>query len=312
MVTGGIAITAIIGLVIAWQANDLLAHQNDTLDAEKVLLETQNERLAIQNQLLSDQNVLAESARRSSLVFELTSILDEIDEELDAANIQVDAVVTRNLGQDAGSGELEGKRPRRRDEEHPPLYRLSDRLTGRIVALSRSLRPYRFLGDDGKLLLSPLSPERGQLLISLVDSGIDMEEINHSAVTFVQSDLRSANLSQYDFTHITLEGSNLSEANLGAAVFHYARMDGAVLDGAKLGSSKLNWSSWKNASFAGAKLQGADLEEIDLENADLSGADLGYIENWQSIRSLKGTRITDVKNPPEGFTEWALQHGAVL
>lgn len=314
---GSIGLTALVGVALAWQANGLLRDQNQTLLQQTSLLQVQTDRVGIQNSLLSsqnqyiqEQNVLAESARRSALVYELTSILDEIDEELDAAEIQTKAVQTRGTLDAAGSGVVPADRPRRRDVENPPMYRLSDRLTGRIVALSRSVRPYRYLDDEGRLLTKPLSPERGQLLISLIDSGIDMEEINHSSVTFSQADLRGADLSRYDFTHIRLNGADLSEANLSSAKFHYAKMDDARLAGAKLGAAELEWSSWKNVILTGADLNSANLEEADLSGADLTNADLAHIKNWQLLTSVRETIITDVRNPPEGFIEWALENGA--
>lgn len=183
IVTTGIGLTAVLSLIVAYKANGLVQQQN---------------------QYIIEQNVLQESARRSALVFELSSILDEIDEELDDAGIEKGAIQTRGKNDEAGSKPIEG-RPRRRDIDNPPLYRLSARLTGRIVALSRSLRPYRFLDDNGVLQEKSLSPERAQLLLSLMDSGIDMEEINHSAVTFNQADLRGADLSEFDFTHIKMK-----------------------------------------------------------------------------------------------------------
>jgi len=314
---GSIGITALVGVALAWQANGLLREQNQTLLNQTSLLQVQTDLVGTQNTLLSsqnayiqEQNVLAESARRSALIYELTSILDEIDEELDTATIQTQAVQTRGTLDEAGSGPIPADRPRRRDVENPPMYRLSDRLTGRIVALSRSVRPYRYLDDEGRLLTTPLSPERGQLLISLIDSGIDMEEINHSSVTFSQADLRGADLSRYDFTHIRLNGADLSEANLSSATFHYARMDEARLAGAKLGAAKLEWSSWKNAILTGADLNSANLEQADLSGADLTNADLAHIKNWQLLTSVRETIITSVRNPPEGFVAWALENGA--
>jgi len=32
---------------------------------------------------------------------------------------------------------------------------------------------------------------------------------------------------------------------------------------------------------------------------------------WQSIKSIRYANIYGVKSPPNGFEEWALEHGAV-
>ncbi len=314
IVTTGIGITAVIGLIVAYQANGLVQEQNNTLIAQTDLLRTQNNRLQQQNQLIVEQNILQESARRSALVFELTSILDEIDEELDAANIEKDAIQTRGTKGEAGSQKIKG-RPRRRDIDNPPLYRLSARLTGRIVALSRSLRPYRFLDDKGSLLDKALSPERAQLLLSLMDSGIDMEEINHSAVTFNKADLRAAELSAFDFTHIKLKEANLSGSIGGGTIFHYAHLEKSDFSNTKFGSAKFNWSNLKKVDFSNANLayadfDGADIEGAIFENSILKGVNFNSVSNWKTI-VIKGANIKDIKNSPPDFVDWALSNGAI-
>jgi len=314
IVTTGIGITAIIGLFVAYQANNLVQEQNNTLIAQTDLLRTQNERLLHQNQLIVEQNVLQESARRSALIFELSSILDEIDEELDAAHIEIDAIKTRGIKDEAGSQEIKG-RLRRRDIDNQSLYRLSARLTGRIVALSRSLRPYRFLDDKGSLLDKALSPERAQLLLSLMDSGIDMEEINHSAVTFNKADLREAELSEFDFTHINLGQANLSGSNGSGVIFHYAKLEGSNFSNTNFGSAKFNWSNLKKVDFSNANLayadfDGADIENANFENSILKGGNFNSVSNWENI-VIKGANIKDIKNPPPKFVDWALLNGAI-
>lgn len=281
--TSGIGLTAFFGVIFAYQANSLL----------------------------KEQNQLSESARRSAIVFELTSILDGIDEELDEANIQKDAVKTRDKNEEAGTTLIPENRPRRRDIENPPMYRLSDRLTGRIAALSRSLRPYRYLSNDGRLIEKPLSPERAQLLLSLVDSGIDMEEINHSSVTFDDADLRDTYLVGYDFTHIKLMKADLQGSKINGGIFDYARLDSSNIQKADLSSAKLRWTTLTNANLNGADLTGADLDGAVLDYSDLTNTKLSGAKNWDRIVSIKGAKLGTVIDPPSGFKEWALAKGAL-
>ena len=208
-----------------------------------VLLYQQNALISEQSRLIEIQNLVAEATRRSALVFELTDILNEVDEELDATGLETMAAVSAYLTRsgmeriEAESVEDDGERPRRDKRDFGtsrPLFRLSTRLTGRIVALSRALRPYIYLRNDGKPIDAPLSPERAQLLLSLVYSGIDMEDLNHEEPWFHDADLAGANLSSVDLTHAKLQRVNLRGANLSGSILEYARIDGADLCGANL------------------------------------------------------------------------------
>jgi uncharacterized protein YjbI with pentapeptide repeats len=60
-----------------------------------------------------------------------------------------------------------------------------------------------------------------------------------------------------------------------------------------------------DANLAGADLAGASLANTDLRRTDLNGA------RWRDIASIKGANIGGMKDLPEGFRAWALQHGAV-
>ncbi|HMX39511.1 MAG TPA: hypothetical protein PKD78_04255, partial [Saprospiraceae bacterium] len=106
------------------------------------LLTQQNELVRQQNKRLDQQTYLQEAERRSSLIFLMGNILDALNQELRA---------------DIGA---------------PGVRDLSPQLIGRVIALSNSLRPYRYLGTDS-LVTRELSPERGHLLLSIISSQID-------------------------------------------------------------------------------------------------------------------------------------------
>lgn len=296
VVAAGITIISIVTLIVAIQANRIL------IDSNKIL---------------SDQKLLQEASRRSALIFELTSIMNEIDEEMDEARVQKNALITRNSNDEAGILVGQDERPRRRDIENPPLYRLSDRLSGRITALSRSLKPYRFLDDNGIINETPYSPERGQLLLFLVNSGIDMEEMNHSPVIFDEADLNSADLEGIDLTHISLMKANLVNSKFGNTTLHYARLDNSDLTYANLSYAKLNWCSLSNSDLTNANLTAADLDGVDMngvnfKNADLSYCNLSDIKSWNQISNIENAIISNVENAPDGFIDWAIENGAKL
>lgn len=205
-----VSIVSIVGLIIAFRANDLLSKQNDKIEKQTELIKVQNERI-------KEQTYLTESSRRATLIFELTSILDKIDEEID--KVPPDSLTPK----------------------------LSDRLEGRIIALSLSLRPYRYLQDNG-VLTKAMSPERGQLLISLIASKINMSNIS------LRGDFTRADLKNADLRNTTLDNIRLGESDLS--------------------SSELNNSSFSNADIKNAILTKAEIEEVNFSKADISFTNL--------------------------------------
>lgn len=214
----------------------------------------------MQVERLDQQNQLSEASRRAALINELTAILTEIDEELDASSAS-----------DERMGEVEDPRP-----GISPTYvdggsELTKRLVWRIIALSRSLRPYRFL-EDGVLSNESFSPERGQLLISLVASGIKTTEVFRMGI-FDTAYLRGAELSNVYLADIKLSGASLQDANLITSNLKDCICRGVNFDGAILFSVEMSNADVSNSSFRGARLphpqfwNGAKLENVDLEGA---------------------------------------------
>lgn len=213
-----------------------------------------------QNLIIQNQTHLIESSRRSALVFELSSLFDEIDEELDAIQ----------------------KEEKDSNTEVPDT--LSSRLIGRIIALSRSLQPYYFW-DDSSMTERALSPERGQLLMSLTLSEIDTTSIKiiFSEGDFSRSMLRYANLYRkiLRFARLPgadLRGANLNYANLSDAVLSEAILSGAELNWARITSAELYKTDLSGAFLSNANLRDALLVEANLRGAILRNADLGYAD----------------------------------
>ena len=139
---------------------------------------------------------------------------------------------------------------------------LSPQLIGRITGLSTRLKPYRYLDGD-ELTTKPLSPERGQLFISLLGSQLDT---NTLVKIYNRIDLRDA-----DLIGANLRGANLIGADLSDADLAFADLSDANLRDADLRDADLS-----RADLGDANLSGADLTLTDLSRADLSDADLRY------------------------------------
>lgn len=120
--------------------------------------------------------------------------------------------------------------------------------------------------------------------------GVRLEHANLLRSDFSSADVRNADLAYTNFLLANLNSANLREANLNHALFVQADLQDADLTGSNL---------------AGADLSGATLDRADLSNADMRDA------KWQSIKSVQGANITGLKNAPQGFLAWALEHGAV-
>jgi uncharacterized protein YjbI with pentapeptide repeats len=100
--------------------------------------------------------------------------------------------------------------------------------------------------------------------------------------------------------------ASLVDADLVGANAQYAYMLWADLTGANLEGASLH-----GAYLGRAKLNGARVHRADFSGASVMWADLSDLECWEKIADVTGLNVFEVKNPPEGFVEWALEHGAV-
>lgn len=216
-----------------------------------LLLFNQNELIKQQSELIGQQVHLQEADRRSALVFLMGNILDKVDEE------------TAKL-----------------DENGKRVDTLSLGLIARIAALSEGFRPYRFY-EDSTLTDKAYSPERGQLLLSLVNQGLDSSTMLkiYSKATFQNSYLRKANLYGVNMNKADLTDSDFSQSNLMGASLVGAQLSGTTFDEANLEQANLQNAIIWTASFNKAQLWGANLNaalfiKASLRNADLSGTNL--------------------------------------
>ncbi|MES9853629.1 MAG: pentapeptide repeat-containing protein [Candidatus Thiodiazotropha sp. L084R] len=235
----------------------------------------------MQVERLDQQNQLAEASRRAALINELTAILTEIDEELDNSENPNEKMSF-----------IENPEPGKSPTFISEGTELSKRLVWRIVALSRSLQPYRFL-QDNNLTSKPYSPERAQLLVSLVASGINLKDVFRMG-SFDYSYLKDAELGNIFLRDTKLRNSNFEGANLITS---------------DLSDSYLGNSNFRNSILFNVPMNNADIRGVDFtgarmtESFHLSGAHMsGVILDGAFVSSPSWIKeITELKEPPLNF-----------
>jgi hypothetical protein len=120
--------------------------------------------------------------------------------------------------------------------------------------------------------------------------GVNLRGARLSRCAIESGDLRDSNLSEADLTFCNLRSVNLRHANL---------------DGVQLADAEL-----ADADLISSSLRGAKMDRVDLARADLRYTDLNQLV-WQNITSLQLANVYGVRNPPRGFLDFALAHGAV-
>jgi len=130
--------------------------------------------------------------------------------------------------------------------------------------------------------------------------GVDISGAFVQGLRLPGATLTRANLSGMDARDSDLQGADLTEANIQASNFRGGNLRNAKFQDADMGG----------ADFCSANLSGADLGGATLDGADLGNTDLANVK-WQKIKSIKGTALQQVRDAPEGFLQWAGEHGAV-
>lgn len=202
----------------------------------------------------------------------------------------------------ASTAESEGDRP--------PRLPLSPQLQGRLAVLVDALRPYRYLnfpdarppaekvdslgllsaglamlggaagGERPQLSARPASPERGLLLASLVQMGINLESglafsMNWEYAYIESPAFRDVWLRRRNFKHATFRCAEFAGANLESSSFRWADLHGATFMGEK---TQLAAVSFRDADLTRSKFllarlpsasnfEGADLRDVDLHEA---------------------------------------------
>jgi uncharacterized protein YjbI with pentapeptide repeats len=118
--------------------------------------------------------------------------------------------------------------------------------------------------------------------------GLRLDKARLLRASFAAADVRQASFQSADLTDADLRSANFRGANLSQTKLH------ANLD---------------ETDLTGADLSGADLEGASLADADMTNAELRDIR-WERIANIRNANVSGVKNAPNGFLAWALQHGA--
>lgn len=317
VVLSSISLVSFLGLYIAWKANTIIERQNE---------------------LLYKQNFLMESERRAALVFELSSILDEIDEEND--DLRKNTKEQYKKDKDELLKDIErsirnsGHRDYREilqseviqindtllqnglkiscypDEQLTYIkYKMSRLLEGRIIAVSKAFRPYRYLDNNGDLIENPVSPERGQLLLSLVESDIVLKDIIEKS-DFTYSELLGTKFikssDEFSVDVIDLDGLDLGNSTLSNVRFLLAHLNNGNLRSSLIKDSRFENSSlfycgfeetkiintvFMNSNLSASRFQNAFLESVEFLECNL--VELEFDSTYSKDLSFKFSLLPD-------------------
>lgn len=257
------SLTALIAAMAALAGTALLFQQNRLIAAQSALLVEQNARVAEQTELLRQDVQLAEASRNAALAPQIVEIAADLGAAAATAMAGFDSPTVNVLN---------------------PATDLDRALILRIVTLSRSLRPYRFLDLGTRLndrfdglrvamaaqadrlpatyarmaaafgwtpprlaadvIDRPASPERGQLLDALLAGGV-----------------RDLNL--LTFGGLDLAYAYLQAAEIGLVQFHHARLSYADLSGGWITEADFGGATLVNARFRNAVILRSTFAPLD-------------------------------------------------
>ena len=150
-------------------------------------------------------------------------------------------------------------------------------------------------GSGGRIEALQELDQDGVPLVGVDVSGAFLQGIRLPRAHLLRADLNAVDARNGDF-----QAADFTSANLHSGNFRESNLSGANLRDADLG----------DADFCSANLSGAVLDGATLDTADLGNADLSKVK-WRKIKSLQGANIRQIRNAPEGFIQWATQHGAL-
>ncbi|MEZ7496663.1 pentapeptide repeat-containing protein [Leeuwenhoekiella aequorea] len=237
----------------------LLIFQTYYLAKQNTLITGQSEMFRQQNNRLDQQTYLQEADRRGQTLLLMDNMLQEINTEI----------------------------------SRDPQNKLNDATAGRLIALSKILKPYRYLENDS-LTKNIVSPERGYLLISLLETGINLRSTARSRangillerIDFTYSELRDVTLKKADLIEI-----NLSHADMRNSSFNGTDFEKATFYNASISQADLSYTSLKNADLRNATLENSILDYANLQKADLSSSNLKNVSLLKTV--LKEATLTN-------------------
>lgn len=230
-----------------------------------ILILNQNKLFEIQNERIEQQSQLYEAERRSAQISILGDVLTDISKELNS------------------------------------IYNLKDTLSqplvGRITSLTYAMKPYRYYKKNS-LIDKELSPERAQLFLSLLESGMNIKQFRKVVINnsiFKYSDFQDRNLENRDFSNMDLSNSNFIDGNLRKSI---------------LFNSNLSHCTLKNTCLVSANLQGAQIENTDFTEASLFFADMR--DTFINGANFSNTILDGVKVSRKNWIEYAVYEANVI
>jgi hypothetical protein len=108
-----------------------------------------------------------------------------------------------------------------------------------------------------------------------------------------------------NLTSVNMQGISISQIDFSRSVLHRANFQKAKLFSSSFVGVPLDWADFSNADLRFVDFSGASLLGANLTNAFLGGL------KWDEDTKVFMANIHGVKEPPEGFVEWALKSGSV-
>ena len=232
----------------------LLIFQTHYLGKQNTLITGQSEMFKQQNKRLDQQTYLQEAERRGQTLLIMDNMLKEISTDVSRSSANA----------------------------------IDDATAGRLISLSKMLKPYKYLENDS-LIARVTSPERGYLLVCLLETGINLNTTARSRsngrlierLDFTYAELRNLSLKGADLIQIDLSNADLRNSSFNGIDFEKANLQNTWLH-----ETNLTYASLKEANLEHAVLQYAILDYANLQNANLSSADLRNV-------SLVKTKLLD-------------------
>jgi len=221
-------------------------------------LKNQNRLITGQNARMKQQTFLQEAERRSFMIGILDQIIKEVTNE-----------AYKNNGY------------------------ISKRSATRLIAISKNLKPYRYLEND-VLISKSVSPERGYLLLSMLENNIKLgiiiddntKETLGEALNFEYTELNNATITDLNLDNINLDHSDLQGSNFQISLirgrgtqsqqssFRHANLKNAVFDKCTLKRCDFSFANMAGTSFAKSEIDHTLFINTNLENVDFSNCDL--------------------------------------
>lgn len=281
-------ITAFIAAIAALAGSALLFQQNQLLRTQIGLMQDQNERIEEQNRFIANQIELGEAQRSTAIVPEIIAIgalLADEAQRIDPAGTGVRSVTQLSPSTRARIlSATSAARPYR--YLRTPLMDLDDNqimssgllrrtdisasgiVRGQLEAVLG--RSDQFTGPLGGVMSDrPLSPERGQVISLLVNSGFtDLDALGNPDFSFaeVRTSLQGVTLHRAMLRFADFEQQLLILSQLDGSYLEHARFRSATLDTISMGKSKIGNLDMPT-NLAGADFSLARLKTITFDGS---------------------------------------------